>query len=270
MIANNEFTISNRGEKIPGKLYSFRGKPERLSIYHEMGVDLVTLANNHVYDFGASAFEDLLTSLNDYHIPYIGAGKNLDEAMKPYYFVLNGYKFAFVNATRAEKNILTPGATEDTSGVFRCYDPTNLINLIKEVKQDSDYVVTLIHWGKEDSHELEDVQKETSKMYIDAGSDIIVGTHAHMLQGIEFYNNKPIIYNIGDFIFNNEVKDTGIFQMKLSNDGTFDYYFIPALQKDEYTSLLKDKEKQRVIDDMNNWSINATIDSEGKIKEKAQ
>ena len=265
MVANSEFTISNRGEKIPNKYYTFRASPKRLPIYNEMGVDLVTLANNHVYDFGKDAFYDMLDSLNEYKIPYIGAGKNIEEAMEPYYFIIGGYKIAFINATRAEKYILTPEATETEGGVFRCYDPTNLIALIKNTKATSDYVITLIHWGKEYSHDLEEVQKTTSKMYIDAGSDVIIGTHAHVLQGIEFYNDKPIIYNLGDFIFNEESKDTGIFQIKM-RDNKIEYYFIPAYQKNEYTSLLKENEKQRLITNMNSWSINAIIDSEGQIK----
>ena len=268
MVANNEFTVSDRGEKMPGKYYTFRASPKRLSIYSEMGVDLVTLANNHVYDFGSIAFNDMIDSLNEYKIPYIGAGKNIEEAKRPYYFIINGYKIAFVNATRAEKIILTPEATETEGGVFRCYDPTNLINLIKDVKKESDYVIALIHYGKEDSHELEDVQVESSKQYIDAGADVIIGSHAHVLQGIEFYKDKPIIYNLGDFIFNDETKDTGIFQIKLSNDGNMEYYFIPALEQDEYTKLLSGEEKQRVINNMNKWSINASINNDGKIEIK--
>ena len=267
MIANNEFTVSDRGEKMPGKYYTFRASPKRLKIYEEMGVDLVTLANNHVYDFGKTAFYDMIDSLNEYKIQYIGAGKNIEEAKKPFYFIVNGYKISFVNATRAEKLILTPEATEDEGGVFRCYDPTNFINVIKQEKEVSDYVIALIHYGKEDSHSLEDVQVESSKQYIDAGADVIVGSHAHVLQGIEFYKEKPIIYNLGDFIFNDETKDTGIFQIKLNNNGNMEYYFIPALEQDEYTKLLDGEEKQRVINNMNSWSINAQIDSNGKIEE---
>ena len=265
MIANSEFTVSDKGEKMPGKYYTFRASPQRLKIYEEMGVDLVTLANNHVYDFGKTAFYDMIDSLNEYKIPYIGAGKNIEEAKKPYYFIINGYKIAFINATRAEKLILTPEATETEGGVFRCYDPTALTNLITETKKTSDYVITLIHWGKEDSHELEEVQKETSKTYIDAGADAIIGSHAHVLQGIEIYKEKPIIYNLGDFIFNNETKDTGIFQIKLNNDGNMEYYFIPAYEQNEYTKILEGEEKARVIKQMNSWSINITIDENGKI-----
>lgn len=265
MVVNNEFTISDRGEKMPGKYYTFRASPKRLSIYKEMGVDLVTLANNHVYDFGKDAFNDMLDSLEEYKIPYIGAGRNIKEATKPYYFIINGYKISFVNATRAEKNIKTPEATDSEGGVFRCYDTTNLVNLIKKEKKESDYVIALIHYGKEDSHELEDVQLSSSYEYIDAGADVIVGSHAHVLQGIEYYKDKLIMYNLGDFIFNNETKDTGIFQIKLDNTGNMAYYFIPALESNEYTKILEGNEKQRVINNMNNWSVNAKINEDGKI-----
>jgi len=268
MVANNEFTISDRGAKMPNKYYTFRASPSRLSIYQEMGVDLVTLANNHIYDFGKDAFYDSLDALNQYNIPYIGAGKNIEEAKKPYYFIVNGYKIAFVNATRAEKYILTPEASENSGGVLRCYDPTAFIEVIKETKKNSDYVIALVHWGTEDTSKLENVQIDTSKLYIDAGADVIVGTHAHTLQGIDFYNNKAIIYNLGDFIFNNESKDTGIFQLKLTEDGILKYQFIPCKEENEYTYLLKDNEKQRVLDKMQNLSPNITITEEGEFYKK--
>ncbi len=265
MIANSEFTVSNRGKAMNGKQYTFRAKPERLQIYHDMGVDLVTLANNHVYDFGKDAFLDMLDYFEEYQIPHIGAGHNIEEAMKPYYFIVNGYKIAFLNATRAEKYILTPGASENSEGVFRCYDPSNMINQIEKVKMNSDYVIAIIHFGKEGSHDLEKEQQESAKQYIDAGADVVVGHHAHVLQGIEFYNDKPIIYNLGDFIFNGNTEDTAIFQIKLNYDGTMNYYIIPALQKNKYTSILEGNEKQRIINDLNKWSINASIGNDGKI-----
>lgn len=267
MVVNSEFTVSNRGSAL-NKTYTFKAKPERLKIYYEMGVDLALLANNHVYDYGSDAFLDMLDAFDEYKIPRIGAGRNIEEASKPYYFIVNGYKIAFLNATRAEKNIMTPGATETEEGVFRCYDTTNMINKIKEIREDSDYVIAIIHYGKENSHELEKEQVESSKMYIDAGADVVVGHHAHTLQGIEYYNGKPIVYNLGNFIFNPETIDTAIFQIMLNDDGSMEYYIVPALQKDVYTDILMGNEKQRVIDDLNSWSINTYIDSEGKILER--
>ena len=265
MIANSEFTVSSRGAKIPNKMYTFRAKKERLSIYDEMGVDMVTLANNHVYDYGADAFLDMLDAFNEYKIPHIGAGHNIEEAKKPFYFIINGYKFAFVSATRAEKFILTPGATDTEPGVFRCYDPTDMINLIKELRPNNDYVIPIIHFGRENSHSLEDEQVSSAKAYIDAGADMVVGHHAHTLQGIEIYNDKPIIYNLGNFLFNNETIDTALFQVLLNNDGTMEYYMIPALQSNSKTEVLEGDDKIRVINDINSYSVNVRLDENGKI-----
>ena len=267
MVANSEFTVSNRGTAIPGKLYTFRAKPERLTIYSEMGVDLVTLANNHVYDFGQDAFLDMLQYLDEYQIPHIGAGKNIEEASMPYYLIINGYKVAFLNATRAEKHILTPAATETSEGVFYCYDPTNMIQKIQEVRKESDIVISIIHFGKEGSHELEKEQVESARAYINAGSDMVIGHHAHTLQGIEFYNHKPIIYNLGNFIFNSEVDETAIFQVVLKNNKELEYKIIPALQINEYTDILEKEGKQKVIQELNSWSTNAVITEEGIIQE---
>lgn len=265
MIANSEFTVSNRGVEIPNKMYTFRAKPERLSIYDEMGVDMVTLANNHVYDYGNDAFLDMLDAFDNYKIPHIGAGHNIEEAKKPFYFIINGYKFAFVSATRAEKFILTPGATDTEPGVFRCYDPTNMINLIKELRPSCDYVIPIIHFGRENSHDLEEEQVSSAKEYIDAGADMVVGHHAHTLQGIEIYNDKPIIYNLGNFLFNNETVDTALFQVILKNDGTMEYYMIPALQSNSKTEVLEGEDKIRVINDINSYSVNVKLDENGKI-----
>ena len=268
MVVNSEFTVSNRGSKIPNKMYTFRANPERLSIYDEMGVDLVTLANNHVYDYGSEAFNDMLDAFDDYNIPHIGAGHNKEEAMKPYYFVVNGYKIAFVNANRSEKVILTPGATDDSEGVFRCYDPTDMINLIKSLRDSTDYIIAIIHYGRENSHELENEQVSSSKAYIDAGADMVVGHHAHTLQGIEFYNHKPIIYNLGNFLFNDQEIDTTLFKVIIDDDGVMEYYMVPALQKNEYTDVLSGSRGLKVLNDITSYSVNAYIDDDGKIIEK--
>ena len=264
MVANNEFTISDRGSPL-NKQYTFRASPSRLNIYKEMGVDLVSIANNHIYDYGEEAFQDSLKYLKEYDIPYVGAGTNIEEAKRAFYYIAGGYKISFISASRAEKNIITPGATSTSSGVFRCYDNELLINTIKEEKEKSDYVILLIHWGKEDSHELEEVMLKTSKEYVDAGADLVVGSHAHLLQGMEFYKDKLIAYNLGDFIFNRETKDTGILNVNILNDGSMTYDFIPCIQKDYKTSILSDNDRLRVLNNMNNYSINAIFNTDGSI-----
>ncbi|MGN1324239.1 MAG: CapA family protein [Bacilli bacterium] len=264
MVANNEFTLSNRGTRL-NKAYTFKGDPKRASIYKEMGVDLVSLANNHIYDYGHDAFIDTLNTLKSQDIAFVGAGNNIEEAKKPYNYIINGYKIAFLNATRAEKNIITPEATENKEGVFRCYDPSLFIEEIQKVKQESDYVVALIHWGKEQSHNLEQVQIDTGKKYIDAGADVLVGSHAHVLQGMEIYNGKLIAYNLGDFLFNDWTTETGILNVNIANNGKLSYKFIPCLQSNVKTSLLKGDKKTNLINKMQNWSYNVQIDENGYI-----
>ena len=137
--------------------------------------------------------------------------------------------------------------------------------IIKELRPNNDYVIPIIHFGRENSHSLEDEQVSSAKAYIDAGADMVVGHHAHTLQGIEIYNDKPIIYNLGNFLFNNETIDTALFQVLLNNDGTMEYYMIPALQSNSKTEVLEGDDKIRVINDINSYSVNVRLDENGKI-----
>lgn len=268
LLVNSEFTFSERGKPIPGKMYTFRAHPSRVGIYHEMGVDLVSLANNHAFDYGKDAFYDTLSTLREADIPYMGGGKDLDEAMRPVYFSANGRKIAFVAATRAEKNILTPEAGKDTPGVLRTYDTEKFLKVIREAREKSDLVVAYVHWGYEGSHSLEKVQRSQGREFIDAGADIVVGAHAHVLQGVEFYKGKPLIYNLGNFIFNAKTMDTGILQIHMDKDGNLSYEFVPAIQKDCYTQIVQGEEQERILRFMEEISVNARFDGQGFITQK--
>ncbi len=262
-IANSEFAFGSDETPLAGKYYTFVGDPGNVSLFHELGVDLVTLANNHVYDYGSNAFNTTLETFDNASIARIGAGKNYEEASASEYYIINGYKVSFINANRSEKIVLTPGATETEEGVFRCYDPENLINRIKEEDIVSDLVIPILHWGLEGSHEIEEVLLETGKEYIDAGADAIVGHHAHVLQGIEFYNNKPIVYNLGNFIFDDYSRELGVVTFTVNDDKNMDYLFLPALQEDVYTDFLEGEDKNTWINNMREWSINTHFEDDG-------
>ena len=208
----------------------------------------------------------MLDAFDGYKIPHIGAGRNLKEAKEPYFLTLGNYKFAFVAATRAEKNVMTPQATSTAPGTFWCYDPAEMIDLIKDLKNQVDFVIPVIHFGRENSHELEQAQMDSARAYIDAGAAMVVGHHAHNLQGVEIYQGKPIIYNLGNFLFNYVDTDTALFQVKMDQDGKMEYYILPAFQTNCQTILLEEgAKKQQIISDINSWSINAGLDSTGKI-----
>ena len=262
---NNEFTFSNRGAPLNGKLYTFRASPVRIEILKSLGVDTVSLSNNHVYDYGVDAFNDTMATLNDNNIPYFGAGKNINEACQPVYYVINGMKIAFVGASRAEKVRYTPAATASSPGILLAYDYKAYLDVIKKASENSDYVIAYIHWGTEDSHSVTDYQKTMGKAFIDAGADAVIGGHPHVLQGIEFYNNKPIVYSLGDFWFNYETKETGIINLKIDNTGLKELSFIPCMQSDFKTTLQTGTEASRIFNYLKELSFNVNIDDSGII-----
>lgn len=265
-LLNNEFTYSNRGKPLANKYYTFRAAPERVEHLKEMGADIVSLANNHAYDYGADAFADTLQTLKKAGIPYIGGGKDASEAAKPFYFIVNGRKYAFSAATKAEKFILTPEAKENSSGVMRTYDPTKYLKVVRVAEQQCDYNIVYLHWGTEGSHKIADGQYEMAKQFINAGADIVVGAHAHVLQGIQYYKDVPIVYNLGNFIFNAKTMDSGILEISISKQGSPSYRFLPAIQKDCYTRVVEGEEKARILKFMKELSVGVTFDQNGAFK----
>lgn len=154
MCLNNEFTYSTGGAPLAGKAYTFRALPERVEVLHQLGVDAVTLANNHVYDYGKEALLDTFAVLQEAGIPYFGAGQDLEEAMTPLYLEAGGKTIALVGASRAEKNRMTPQATETEPGILRCYDTTLYKEAIAEAKANADFCIAFVHWGTEYSFDL--------------------------------------------------------------------------------------------------------------------
>ena len=269
MCINNEFTFSTNGEPMEGKAYTFRAHPERVAVLQQMGVDLAMLANNHVYDYGEISLLDTLDTLETAGIASFGAGRNLSEAMEPYYVEIDGITIAFVAASRAEKYKVTPQATEDSAGILRCYDTKLFLEVIREADANADVVLACVHWGTEYSTVLEEVQLETGKLYLDAGADAIIGSHSHCLQGMEFYNGKPIVYSLGNFWFNVKTLDTMLLQLRITGEREepkIEVSVIPALQKDSKTTILMAQEdKENLYEYLERISINITIDENGVV-----
>ena len=218
MCLNNEFTYSTNGAPLEGKMYTFRANPERVSVLNDLGVDIVQLNNNHVYDYGKQALLDTFDTLKGAGIDYFGAGHNLEEAMSPVYYTLDDKVVAFVGASRAEKYKMTPQATEEKPGILRCYDTELFLQAIEEADANADFVIAVVHWGTEYSYDLEEVQLTTGKEYLDAGADAIIGGHSHCLQGMEFYDGKPIIYSLGNYWFNEKTLDSMLIELHFSGN----------------------------------------------------
>ena len=270
-MVNNEFPYTNRGTPTEGKKYTFRADTDTVAYLSDMGVDLVSLANNHCYDFGETGLLDTLDTLKAAGIPYAGAGRNREEASKPVYYILNDMKIAFVAATQIERleNPDTKEAGEDSAGVFRCWNPEKLCETVAQAKANSDFVVVYIHWGTENEAQPDWAQLEQAPQIAEAGADLIIGDHPHCLQGIQYFGDTPVIYSLGNFWFNSKTIDTCLLEVDISNEGIEEIRFVPAIQEGSRTDLADEGEKERIISYMESISYGVSIDKEGRVS-KAQ
>ena len=264
---NNEFTFTDRGEPLEGKSFTFRADPEDVSVLHEMGVDIVSLANNHAYDYGEISLLDTMDTLDNAGIARVGAGRDLAEAMQPVYYIVNNRKIAIVSATQMERFAVpdTKGATPDSAGVFRCMEEEKLVQVIQEAGAESDYVILYIHWGTENQEEIDWWQETQSKIYAEAGVDLIIGGHPHVLQKLDVVQGVPVVYSLGNFWFNSKTMNTCVVEVVLGETGLDSMRFYPCLQSDKYTRLLYGEVKEEVLQYMRDISPNVSIDEEGYI-----
>ncbi len=247
-LINNEFSLGDRGAPLPNKTWTFQVDPARLSLYEDMGVDIVSLANNHVYDYGIEGFEDTLKYLDEANIPRVGAGMNLGEAAEGYYFIVNGIKVGIVAASCADSKF-TPNATETTPGVMGTYETAEFIKAIEAADSQCDVLVAYVHWGTENTTKLDEEQKSFAREYIDAGVDAVIGGHTHCLQGMEFYNGKPIVYSVGNFWFNSKSLDSCVITLKIDNELKTEALIVPLEQKGCETRLLSEEAERRALFD---------------------
>ncbi len=270
MMVNNEFPYSGRGTPTEGKQFTFRARPESASILEDLGVDIVSLANNHAYDYGEEAFLDTLDILTEMGMPYVGAGRNLEEASEPVYFIAGDIKIAVVSATQIERleNPDTKGATETTPGVFRCLNPDKLLEVVRKAKGNSDFVIVYIHWGTENTAEPDWLQMDQAPKIVEAGADLVIGDHSHCLQPIQYVNGVPVVYSLGNFWFNSKELDTCLIKAVIDENGLKSLQFVPALQKGCTTTMLHGEDKTRVLDYMRSISPKVEIDEEGIISQK--
>lgn len=266
---NHEYCIGESGTASTSKTYTFQAKPERMELLKEMGVDLVALANNHIYDYGPEATIETCDLLDKAEIPYVGGGRNIEEAKRPVYFEINGIKLGFVAASNAEVHRYTPQATETEPGILLAYDMTEYLEVVREAAQNCDYLIAYMHWGTESSNYLNEQQQAEGRELLEAGADIVVGGHPHVLQGMEYVDGKPIVYSMGDFWFNGKTKYTGLLQLKITADGLEEMSFVPC-QQTEYRVEYFDEtaEQEAVYSFLEELSINIEIDEQGIIREK--
>ena len=265
-VVNNEFVYEDGETSLAGKTYTFGAATENVELLKIFSADLVTLANNHVYDYGEEGLISTLDTLDEAGIPYVGAGRNLKEASTIKYFVVKGRKIAFVSATEIEKFAkYTKEATENSPGVTKTIDTSLFCSIIAEAKANADYVVACVHWGIEGKNDFESEQRRMAEDYAKAGADVIIGGHPHRLQGVEFIEDTPVAYSLGNFWFSTGTIYTTIAQIRIDESGELSLYMIPCIQQNLTTSILTEEAE---IDDFYKYvadvSYGVGIDADGK------
>lgn len=194
---NLEGPISTRG-KNQGSEYSFRANPQVMKGLLFAGFDIVSLANNHMWDWGADALTDTLDTLKQNNILTIGVGKNEAEANSPVFIMKGNQRVVFFAYTNLYPESLY--ASGDKPGIST-FNEEKIIRAIKEETTPEDIVVVSIHWGDEYKTESNNFQKRLGKALIDAGADMVIGHHPHVVEEIEHYKNGWIVYSLGNFVF---------------------------------------------------------------------
>jgi poly-gamma-glutamate capsule biosynthesis protein CapA/YwtB (metallophosphatase superfamily) len=207
-VGNLESTLSDDGSPTQGG-DSFHADPDVLDGLELAGFDLVSLANNHVGDYGQRALRETLAELRDADLPYVGAGRDLDEARKPVVLTRDGVRIGFLGTESIGE---TPAATADRGGTNRLNMPprTGPLNErqldritgdIADLSQQVDVVVVIPHWGTQYTHVPEASQRRVARAFADAGADLVIGGHPHWVQGWETRGDAVIVHSLGNFVF---------------------------------------------------------------------
>lgn len=235
-MVNQEFPFTERGTQAADKQFTFRLPHDRLHLMNEMGIDIVTMANNHILDYGPEGITDSIAALNEAGIRYVGVGENLDEAKKLEIIEVKGKKIGFLGTSRVYM-AASWAAGDNHPGVFSTYDPTLPLEEIKKADELVDYLVVYVHWGVERETEPKEYQRTMGKQYVDAGADMVIGSHPHVLQPLEYYQDKPIMYSLGNFVFGSSIPNTELLKIVIGEDGEMTVTEIPCTSSAGYTRL---------------------------------
>jgi hypothetical protein len=201
---NLENPVTERTQRVH-KEFNFKMNPRYLKVLQEAGIRLVTLANNHIYDYGSAGLLDTIHFLDSVGIKHVGAGPNLQAAREPAIFDVKGVRLGFLAYFGGGTNAAT-GTRAGVAPRFQHIIKTDIQKLKQSDKVD--YVVVNFHWGKEKALYPEDWQVALAHFTVECGADLVVGHHPHVLQGVEKYKDAIIAYSLGNFLFGGKNRST--------------------------------------------------------------
>lgn len=253
---NLESPLSERGTPLPGKGICFRARPEMASRLKKAGFDVLSVANNHALDYDTDAFLDTLDLLRSNQIEPVGGGKNIDEARQPVIIEKNGLRIGFLAYTMFAdiyydyRYRRTFRATETVSGVAPL-EQELILEDVAALRPRVDAVIVSLHWGTEYSRYPDPGQQELGRALIDAGADLIIGHHPHVIQGLERYGNGLIAYSLGNFIFDQNqhlsTRQGLILELQLTADGLSDLRVWPIFIQESQPYVMEGQQAREFL-----------------------
>lgn len=239
LVANLETNISeSTSGSQAAKGYHFKAYPSSIQTHLvRLGVDAVSLANNHTMDYGPAAFIEQMDLLSTAGILQFGGGLNVEDAFTPRYVEVDGTTIALLAFNSIENYVTDAGPGVAGSAYF---DMDRSLSAVRAARQNADIVTVYAHWGLENNSVINDWQRSWAYMFIDAGADIVWGSGPHLQQGEETYAGKPIYYAIGNFAV------AGFGWLPGGNDGTI-------LKLKIQNDAIQEITKHAVVLDPNGW-----------------
>lgn len=227
--ANLESPASYLGSPYPDKdpSITFRASPGALLGLKRAGFSIVSLANNHMTDFGPAAVRETIASLDTLGIAHCGAGRDEVEAHAPRFLEVKGLRFAFLAYVEPMWSV-TPAGTKPGVAVI---EEKRMVEDIRATRLRADFVVVSLHWGVEHEVRPRESDRALARRLVDAGAAAIIGHHPHVLQGAEFYRGAPIVYSLGNFIFDMispHTYESAVAYLTFKPDGVRNLRFVPV------------------------------------------
>lgn len=228
-VLNLETAITSRGVPQP-KTYHFRTTPVAFTALRAAGIDLVTMANNHVLDYGQLGLTDTLAAIKKSGFPVVGVGKNAAAAWAPYVVTIKGVKIAFVGVSQVGELASTWVATATRAGEANTIDLSRTLAAVRAARKLASVVVVFMHWGTEGSSCPDPNQAGLAPKLVAAGATIIIGSHAHMLQGSGWLGHTFVAYGMANFLWYGASWSTatGVLLLTLHPAGPLTSRFVPA------------------------------------------
>jgi poly-gamma-glutamate synthesis protein (capsule biosynthesis protein) len=227
---NLETAVTSDGTPQP-KTYHFRAPTTAFTALRDAGIDLVTMANNHVLDYGQVGLANTLVAAKAAKFPYVGIGVNAAAAWAPYVTTIKGVKIAIIGVSQVAELASSWVATDTRPGEANAIDVPRTLAAVRAAKRLASVVIVFMHWGTEGTSCPNPDQLSLARQLSDAGASIIIGAHAHMLQGSGWLGHTFVAYGMGNFLWweNSYSTTTGVLELTLHPHAPLTARFIPAV-----------------------------------------